>query len=151
MDKPTRRKCNRLESVRIYYDIKADSTKQFYWFCEQCECLAVRGTFMAHSVAMAHLDTLPEHILERFWRDRLRNDNSKLVQCAVCGESGAQLHHFAPQSMIDHFGSEWGRWPTAYLCAEHHRLWHEVVTWYMLGYKQREAEFLQRYYGTTRS
>jgi len=145
-NRPSCRKCHQTDSVNVFYDIKADSTKQFFWFCEKCKCLAVMGNFLPHASIVPRVEALPEELRQRFWRDRLRNDNSTLAQCCVCGANGAQLHHFAPQSLVAHFGNEWHNWPTAYLCLDHHRQWHEIVTWYMPGYKQKETEFLQKYY-----
>ena len=58
----------------------------------------------------------------------------KQRQCVVCGAIGAELHHFAPFHL---FGSDSGRWPTAYLCVPCHVRWHQLVTPHM-G-KRKEA------------
>lgn len=49
----------------------------------------------------------------------------RIHRCAVCGALEAELHHFAPRAF---FGTECERWPKAYLCKEHHRAWHDLVT-----------------------
>jgi hypothetical protein len=146
MNKPPCRKCGRFDEVKIRYDIKADKTKQFFWHCDRCNCLAVMGIFLPHCVVLPHIDALSDQMRNKFWAERIRNDYSTETRCCVCGETGAQLHHFAPRSLADYFGNEWHSWPTVYLCQEHHRQWHEIVTWYMPGYKQRRDEFLQKYY-----
>jgi len=46
-------------------------------------------------------------------------------RCAVCGERGADLHHWAPTGI---FGAEAESWPKDYLCPRCHREWHERVT-----------------------
>lgn len=146
MNKPPCRKCGRVESVIIRYDTKSDATKQFFWYCEQCKCLAMMGTFLPHSLVIPHVESLSEAMQQRFWAERIRHDYSAESRCCVCGTTGAQMHHFAPQSLADHFGNEWHNWPTALLCQDHHRQWHEIVTWYMPGYRQRRDEFLEKYY-----
>ncbi len=42
----------------------------------------------------------------------------KRHNCEVCGNDGAENHHWAPYHL---FGSECERWPTSYLCVECHR------------------------------
>ena len=49
----------------------------------------------------------------------------KKNQCAVCGSYQVELHHFAPKYL---FGDDSDNWPTAYLCREHHKQWHDIVT-----------------------
>jgi hypothetical protein len=148
MIKPPCRKCGKIEAVRIRYDIKADKSKQFFWFCESCQRLVImeKGAFLGYDEVIPHVESLPSELQEKFWIERIRNDNSALAKCCVCHCEGAQLHHFAPQTLADYFGNEWHNWPTAYLCQDHHRQWHEIVTWYLPGYKQMQDEFLQKYY-----
>ena len=45
--------------------------------------------------------------------------------CEVCGEEGAEEHHWAPWHL---FGDEANRWPTSFLCRTCHERWHGVVT-----------------------
>ena len=52
-------------------------------------------------------------------------DGEQVPKCVLCGQRGAELHHFAPRSF---FGDECEQWPKAYLCREHHMQWHDRVT-----------------------
>ena len=45
--------------------------------------------------------------------------------CEVCGEQGAQEHHWAPTHI---FGDDADIWPKSFLCTRHHELWHKLVT-----------------------
>jgi hypothetical protein len=38
-----------------------------------------------------------------------------------CENKGVEFHHFAPRHLFE----DADKWPTAYLCREHHRIWHE--------------------------
>jgi len=44
--------------------------------------------------------------------------------CAVCGHEGAERHHWAPSAV---FGDEANRWPTSFLCQQHHAQWHRLM------------------------
>jgi hypothetical protein len=57
----------------------------------------------------------------------LLDDYSDRQPCIICGAPG-EWHHWAPQSMSENFAPDWFKWPGAYLCREHHMLWHHVVT-----------------------
>jgi hypothetical protein len=43
--------------------------------------------------------------------------------CAVCGEVGAEYHHWAPRSLFADADS----WPISLLCPTHHRQWHTTM------------------------
>lgn len=58
--------------------------------------------------------------------------------CVICGDVEAELHHIAPQSLKDYFGETWSKWPTFYLCRTHHRMWHELTTPFLPGYRDSE-------------
>jgi hypothetical protein len=45
--------------------------------------------------------------------------------CAVCGEKGVQLHHWAPKEL---FPETFEDCPKSYLCKRHHDEWHNTVT-----------------------
>jgi 5-methylcytosine-specific restriction endonuclease McrA len=75
-----------------------------------------------------------------FWVRGLFKDKHKDFQCVVCGNYGAELHHFAPQSLARNFGDNWPKWPTAYLCRPCHDLWHSTVTPHMFGVRQLQGE-----------
>lgn len=54
-------------------------------------------------------------------------------QCEVdgCTAPGGECHHWAPWNV---FGSEAIKWPTAQLCRDHHREWHDRMD----GYRRNE-------------
>lgn len=56
--------------------------------------------------------------------------------CAVhgCGRIDTQLHHFAPRHL---FGYECEDWPTAYLCMEHHLMWHRLTMTGMYAIREK--------------
>ena len=43
--------------------------------------------------------------------------------CEICGQQGAELHHYAPQHLFDNADD----WPKGYLCVKHHREWHDKI------------------------
>jgi hypothetical protein len=43
--------------------------------------------------------------------------------CEVCGNFGAQLHHWAPRSIFE----DAEVWPKGYLCQPCHSRWHSVM------------------------
>lgn len=45
--------------------------------------------------------------------------------CQVCGQQGAEQHHWAPWAL---FGAEAAAWPQSYLCRSCHDRWHQLVT-----------------------
>lgn len=53
------------------------------------------------------------------------NRDDRREVCAVCGQLGAQEHHWAPWHL---FGDEADKWPKSYLCQKHHTEWHRTVT-----------------------
>lgn len=134
--RPDCRKCNQNESVRLRYDIKRNGDKQFYWWCTRCKCSAIMGkSFIPHRVIRQWLES--GRLNPDFWIQGLRKDYAKAGEpCAVCGKLGTEWHHWAPRALKDHFGDnkEWEKWPTAFLCKEHHRMWHDIVTPYINGY-----------------
>lgn len=44
--------------------------------------------------------------------------------CDVCGEVGAEEHHWAPRYL---FGDDCEKWPKGFLCQKCHSLWHKVM------------------------
>ncbi len=146
MQKPACRKCGQTTTVFLRYDIKANGDFQYFWHCDTCERITPMGQFIEHKIVGSWMDTWTEAQKDAFYVKRLRNDYRGDIECAVCHVRGGELHHWAPQSMAEHFGENWGQWPVVYLCRTHHRQWHEIVTWYMSGFEQRKDEFLRKYY-----
>ena len=45
------------------------------------------------------------------------------LPCAHCGALGTEEHHWAPWHLFEDADA----WPTSYLCAPCHRLWHRTI------------------------
>lgn len=107
--------------------INTNGAIAYVWWCATCGHYAVKrkqniphetaARWFAHRRGGATLEDVPVCL-------DLRDQQN----CEICGAVGAELHHFAPQSLRDYFGEEWTKWPTMYLCKEHHDLWHSAVT-----------------------
>lgn len=61
------------------------------------------------------IDELPVHVDYR----------TRLHQCehSGCEDFDTELHHWAPRSVF----ADADRWPTSYLCKQHHREWHTTT------------------------
>lgn len=96
------------------------ATQVFYW-CVHCGRLANGSrAFLSHTyvtrILKVDIDSLP--VIERY---------PKIINpCAYagCPNTNTEEHHFAPR----HLFTDAELWPKAFLCAEHHRRWHQVVT-----------------------
>lgn len=66
---------------------------------------------------------LPSEVLEAL--PILSDYSLELPGCAVCGEKGVELHHWAPKEL---FPETFEDWPKSYLCKKHHDEWHKTVT-----------------------
>lgn len=86
------------------------------YFCKSCGhksqvCetkINVRRLLLAHNLPESCIKELPSVDME---------------QCEVCGELGAELHHYAPRHLFD----DADHWATGYLCKYHHKLWHDTI------------------------
>lgn len=120
---------------------------QYRWYCEDCTRIArkqgqnIPYWIVEHWHETGSLRIPPDEI-------PLIDDYSEQHKCCVCGAACAEEHHFAPRSLGDYFGGEWDKWPTAWLCKDHHDLWHSVVTpWDPHVNKNPIAqEILRKYY-----
>lgn len=126
---PVCHKCGHKQNVKLRYQITVNDQCQFFWYCTSCKCRTPDGAFLPKG--LINKFKMPE----KFWTVGLLKDNRHDVACVVCGKKGAELHHFAPQSLKEYFGENWCKWPTAYLCVMCHRLWHSAVTPHMPGYR----------------
>ncbi len=97
-----------------------NGSTQIFWWCTSCGRVAdpqrpfVRKDYVTHVLRIS-IESLP--VVERF-------DTSTAPVCAVCGQPGVEYHHWAPR----HLFADAELWPGDYLCAKHHRHWHDVVT-----------------------
>lgn len=128
---PDCHKCNTKENVKLKYQITASGTYQYSWYCTACQCWTpLTGNWLSHGLVQSW--RLPE----RFYTVGLLSDNR--IVCEICGEMGAEIHHLAPQSLRDYFGETWSKWPKIKACARCHRMWHEITTPYLPGYRDSE-------------
>lgn len=80
----------------------------FPWYCVDC----YRRTNI--------YEPKHEYILyTAVFEDRTQNE------CQYCGKIGAELHHVMPRHLAP---EDCEKWPTVYLCQEHHMQWHNTVT-----------------------
>lgn len=51
------------------------------------------------------------------------NKSGDVCVVAGCDSTDVELHHFAPR----HLFADADRWPTEYICVEHHQEWHSRI------------------------
>lgn len=101
-----------------------------YQVIDMCmDCLTnSRGSaiYVSHKQAGLPLEEIP------LWVDYTKQN----PPCYVCGsQEGTELHHFAPRHI---FPDEAELWPKEYLCAVHHRQWHETIA---LHYQDNNCKY----------
>lgn len=111
------------------------------WYCPACRAWAARPVrWLAHAYVRS--------ILERHGLapdlDQIPLLEDYRAECEVCGEAGAEWHHFFPTAIrreVFGEGEQNAAWEHfgAYLCPYHHRLWHYAVTWYLPGFAAADA------------
>ena len=131
-----------VEYIIMHRTIKSSGDSLYYWFCTRCNRRAARAA--GENISHELLDAWIEH--GKFPGVTKREDFPILYvytgePCVVCGDTDTQEHHWAPRALSSAFGDDWIKWPTVYLCAYHHRQWHEIATPYIQGYKQRSEDF----------
>jgi len=99
-----------------------------FWQCQKCRPKAPRMVGSNPEKWVPHADI---RCIGLEVEDVPITGSPELKRCYVCDEPGAELHHFAPSALFRNSGS----WPTAYLCREHHREWHEKLTPQWTGHK----------------
>lgn len=140
---PECRKCGQRTWVRLRFRTTQSGAKQVFWKCVACDCTAENlGPSIKHDVVNAwiSLGRLPES----FWTEG-EDADYRVERCFVCGEFGTELHHFAPKALTEYLGDV-EKWPTAFLCAEHHRIWHCICTPWMRRGDPLAEEILTKYY-----
>jgi hypothetical protein len=115
--------------------IAANSVSQVAWYCERCRQWAEKpvrwiGHDDAGAILAPHLKVIDDLPVVTDYR-------TQEYACAVCGELGAEYHHWMPQTLARHVEvwPDWQHWGqlTVYLCRKHHKLWHRLVTPWMPG------------------
>lgn len=134
------------QDVRLGRQITKSGVTQYIWYCADCLRTPNRGglnAFVSHVTIARWQQTkkLPQDLTKL----RLLNDYREGHYCVICGRTGVELHHFAPQALAEFFGADWSSWPAEYLCDEHHELWHSIVTFYMPGPAAPHQGMITRY------
>lgn len=118
--------CRQARQVRLVRNITGSGSSQVYWQCKTCRRNAYGGgQYIDHKPIIAFgkpIENIP--VIEDY----------RVEKCAVCGALGAEYHHWAPRHL---FGDDADKWPGAYLCKQHHDLWHRLVTPLMSRAKAR--------------
>lgn len=108
-----------------------NGTYQIAYECLDCNRRAqIGGPSLPHKAVATFLRTWGKNIDDI----PVARDYTGQTACVICGKPG-DYHHWAPQKWARHFGSDWYVWPGAYLCQEHHALWHRIVTPALVGLK----------------
>lgn len=108
-------------SCTLARDTTDSGSIQVFWWCVHCwDYSGHEPRFIAHEYIKHTLKISIESLtpIERY-------PQNQKPRCVVCGKVGAQLHHFGPRHL---FGPDCEKWPTGYLCDEHHTEWHSKVT-----------------------
>lgn len=135
-------RCESKENVKLRYQITSSGTRQIFWFCIGCNRIA---PIPPKKFYLSHKEVEGFNLPEEFWKKGLISDNR--IVCEICGKLGAEVHHLAPQSLSDFFGENWQKWPTVKACIDCHRLWHEITTPFLPGYRdsERARKILERF------
>lgn len=130
MTKPVCPVCGKADQVLLRRTISAGGANMIAWRCTACQTAPNPGEWLKH-------DTVRKIIGSRYTLDDIPIWEDYRASCAICGQLGAQVHHFFPQMFSSHeeVKPAWGQWSTytADLCQYHHDLWHDLVTPWMHG------------------
>lgn len=108
-------------SCLLAQDRAANGSVQIFWWCVNCWNYAdPLHAFIRHDevVSVLKVDITSIGVIERY-------PQQARPICEVCGQPGAEEHHWAPKHI---FRADAERWPKSYLCKQHHDEWHARVT-----------------------
>lgn len=109
--------CKTTGLVDLVRNINNTGASNVFWKCRACGKNAMGSAYwISHKKIVDHgisIDDIPV------------NEDQRSDLCAVCGEPGVHLHHWAPRFI---FGDICDNWPVSYLCRKHHQEWHDRVT-----------------------
>lgn len=109
-------KCSRCQSssnVLISKIVFANKSEHAIYWCYRCDRGAQGNGFY-----------LPNHKFDMLKLPIARDYSLESEHCIVCGKQGAEYHHWAPRHLFE----DAEQWPGDYLCPEHHKEWHAIVT-----------------------
>ena len=115
--------------VKLRRQVASSGVSQVAWRCLECDRWAENPPiWLSHAVLNSALARWQAKVTDL----EIIADYSADHPCIICGRPGED-HHWAPQALAKNFGDDWPLWPMAYLCKEHHDLWHRTVTPYLVA------------------
>lgn len=135
---PTCKRCNKRKSVKLRRQINGGGSIVYMWYCTDCDHVADnKKPFIKKDLVQSWIDS---GRIPSFEAIPIANDYSVNRTCEVCGDNGAELHHWFPQAIARALDiSDHSSWPTSYLCKPCHDLWHTAVTPYLKGVHWRDS------------
>ena len=143
---PECKRCKSSHNVKLRKQYAASGAIQIMWYCLSCDRVAdSQNAFISKSTVqywiksgklkLSNIEDIPT-----------AHDYRETAVCAVCGQPGAEYHHWLPQAFADDVENH-SQWPGAYLCKKHHDEWHEIVTPYLpgRGASEQARHTLERY------
>lgn len=106
------------KNVKVGFGFRKNGSKVFPMYCDDC------GQATGKLIKKEEANSVNYELKEIVFTSSNTGYLTK-VKCYVCGHSNVELHHFAPYHL---FGRDADKWPVAYLCKEHHKQWHDIVT-----------------------
>ena len=126
--------------VKLRKQITSSGAIQIAWYCRECYRWAeIPQKWLRHDFINAEFKKNIHTKDSTIYNIPTINDSSGDNPCIICGGPG-ENHHWAPQAYESDFGVEWIAWPTAALCLEHHRQWHNIVTPTLGNHKKEENQ-----------
>lgn len=124
MKKPCCRQCETTDYVTIGRLRMNSGGYHLRWWCRLCEAYPQPECAGQNIRKHMALDYMRVESVEQL----VLIEDRRRERCDVCGQLGAELHHWLPQAYRDSAGLEFNQWPTAWLCVPHHHFWHKHVT-----------------------
>lgn len=129
MTRPPCHQCG--EQTLLRRQITASGISQVAWYCKACHDWADKPVHWVGHEAVTAILAPYGAIIETL--DIIHDYRDPAYACAVCGELGAEYHHWMPQALARRYEDVWVDWAhwsslTVYLCPRHHHLWHLRVT-----------------------
>lgn len=110
--------CGHCGKTAFYYrQYSANGAVTIVAHCNHCQRNATPGT--AFHKKSDHPDFETYEILSDY------REQSEPCAVSGCQNRDTEYHHFAPRHL---FGEHADSYPGAYLCKEHHKNWHDIVT-----------------------
>lgn len=139
--RPECRKCKQNKNVKLRRQYASNGATQIFWYCTSCDVKA-ESKFVSKAQALVIMSRYELGVADI----PLIEDYRSRFTCEVCGESGAEYHHWLPQCFAEQV-KDHSAWPASYLCKSCHDIWHELVTPYLPGRgRSKYAQFTKDKY-----